>query len=263
MQSPLTTRRPLRPPHRVTSGVHAVACYPLTGRSPCPSVCCCPFDQTRTTIHSYRDDNFVQPGVSCFICRCFGADATRRNDFSDTGLFDGSVSLIHKRAKKRIPRALLPGFATLNRGTRSAVDWQARYVQWRVGARSAILVADWPRRNEQRRVAVSSAKGARREELGFRVNRRGSGLRGTSRRHDGRRWKRLREFSTPLDLPRERLFLFTGSSFNRKRKPATSALLACLPACLSACFLFACLIYTIVQKYSIIQRMKQTPISDN
>lgn len=33
---------------------------------------------------------------------------------------------------------------------------------------------------------------------------------------------------------RGRLFPFTGSSFNRKRKPAPSALLACQPACLSA-----------------------------
>lgn len=37
------------------------------------------------------------------------------------------------------------------------------------------------------------------------------------------------------DGGRGRLFPFTGSSFNRKRKPAPSALLACLPACLPAC----------------------------
>lgn len=34
---------------------------------------------------------------------------------------------------------------------------------------------------------------------------------------------------------RGRLFPFTGSSFNRKRKPAPSALLACQPACLPVC----------------------------
>ena len=36
------------------------------------------------------------------------------------------------------------------------------------------------------------------------MSRRDAVLRGASRRHDGRWWKRLREFSTPLDLPWER-----------------------------------------------------------
>lgn len=51
--------------------------------------------------------------------------------------------------------------------------------------------------------------------------------------HEG--WTGTESQGTEGKGGRGRLFPFTGSSFNRKRKPAPSALLACQPACLPVC----------------------------
>ena len=109
-------------------------------------------------------------------------------------------------------------------GTRIHGERRDGYVRYHARARSAILLADWPRRNEQRSEAVKR-RGERRGRYPSEGESTALGVRGGWRRHDGGHQRRLRVFSSlPLKLSR-----FLSSLLAGYKEENLHTCLTCLP----------------------------------
>ena len=181
------------------------------------------------------------------------------NTFTDStkhGRKSLDLKLVDRRSSGGIERRVsLPCFAACNITVHDRPPIaKARYVRWCVGARSAILVADWPRRNEQSR--VSRPLGGERCTGRGRDDRRGepSG-RGAARSVEAPRWtlvetparifspsrptERQRQTDRHREREREREHSFFSllaalSTANENLLPLPY-LPACLPAYLLTC----------------------------